>query len=74
MEKEDIRVRKTPNSSKEKNDFVVVQNDDRLKPDTTPDSSLKGDRGSIALLMFLYILQGIPLGIGSRHSVSSHIS
>ena len=64
MEKE-IRTRKTANSSNEKNDFVIVQNDDRLKPDTTPDGSLKGDRGSIALLMFLYILQGIPLGIGS---------
>ena len=61
----EIRTRKTPNSSNDKNDFVVVQNDDRLKPDTTPDGSLKGDRGSIALLMFLYILQGIPLGIGS---------
>lgn len=30
---------------------------------STHQSSLKGDRGNIALLMFLYVLQGIPLGL-----------
>jgi len=29
------------------------------------DGSLRGDRGSIALLMCLYILQGIPLGLAA---------
>lgn len=28
-------------------------------------SNLKGDRGNIALLFFLYTLQGIPLGLSA---------
>lgn len=29
------------------------------------ESNLKGDYGNVAILLFLYILQGIPLGISS---------
>lgn len=32
---------------------------------TEEESNLKGDYGNVAILLFLYILQGIPLGISS---------
>ncbi|KAG8315049.1 hypothetical protein J6590_078952 [Homalodisca vitripennis] len=35
------------------------------KPPAPKKSSLKGDRGNVCLLMFLYMLQGIPLGLGA---------
>jgi hypothetical protein len=38
------------------NEIVVVENV-KLKPDW------KKDKGNIALLIFLYMLQGIPLGL-----------
>ena len=37
--------------------------DDLDKTNGVHDGSLKGDYGNIALLMFLYVLQGIPLGL-----------
>ena len=40
------------------NEIAVVENV-KLKPDW------KKDKGNIALLIFLYILQGIPLGLGA---------
>ena len=39
----------------------LYQDDEK---DKNNQKGLKGDYGSIALLMFLYILQGIPLGLG----------
>lgn len=36
---------------------------DNVMEKTDQQSSLKRDRGSIALLVFLYVLQGIPLGL-----------
>jgi PAT family acetyl-CoA transporter-like MFS transporter 1 len=46
-------------------DYVTVpteeRNDDKK---TAPRRGLQGDYGNIMLLMFLYILQGIPLGLG----------
>src|SRR6218665_433095 len=41
----------------------IVNIDEMAK--TRDSGGTRGDRGSIALLMFLYILQGIPLGIGA---------
>ena len=43
-------------------DCQVVEEDSKKTEDS---DSLKGDRLNIALLMFLYILQGIPLGIAA---------
>ena len=34
-----------------------------FKPDPTKSSSLSNDRGSLALLLLLYTLQGIPMGL-----------
>ena len=36
---------------------------DKLMEKSDQQPSLKRDRGSIALLVFLYVLQGIPLGL-----------
>jgi len=38
-------------------------NQDMLMEKSDQQPSLKRDRGSIALLVFLYVLQGIPLGL-----------
>ena len=38
--------------------FENIQTDEKMSP-----SGLQGDRGNIALLIFLYVLQGIPLGL-----------
>lgn len=40
----------------------IVDLDEQAEPDDA-HSGLKGDRGNIALLIFLYVLQGIPLGL-----------
>ncbi|CAC5394695.1 SLC33A1 [Mytilus coruscus] len=37
------------------------------KHDKHSKDGLKGDYGNISLLMFLYILQGIPLGLGTEN-------
>lgn len=42
---------------------VANQSNMEKEEKTDSDNSLYGDRGSIALLMFLYLLQGIPLGL-----------
>lgn len=35
------------------------------KKDIHEDSDIRGDRGNIAILFFLYLLQGVPLGLAS---------
>ena len=38
---------------------------DQERADQHEDSNMKGDYTNIAILLFLYLLQGIPLGISS---------
>jgi len=42
----------------------VPLSQDEIKDRSERHSGLKGDYGNIALLTFLYVLQGIPLGLG----------
>lgn len=37
--------------------------DDHAEEEKHEQSDLRGDRGNIAILFFLYLLQGIPLGL-----------
>lgn len=48
------------NKDKEKNEVAVSE-----EGHVEEESNLKGDYGNVAILLFLYILQGIPLGISS---------
>lgn len=42
------------------------KNEEKIeKGQVEEESNLKGDYGNVAILLFLYILQGIPLGISS---------
>ena len=42
-----------------------LDEDDYVPSQSTHHSTLYGDRGNIALLFFLYLLQGIPLGLSA---------
>ncbi|XP_028418748.1 acetyl-coenzyme A transporter 1-like [Dendronephthya gigantea] len=42
---------------------VSVDEPEGASQNTSPDEKIQQDRGSIALLLLLYILQGIPLGL-----------
>lgn len=35
------------------------------KKDVHLESDIRGDRGNIAILFFLYLLQGVPLGLAA---------
>lgn len=50
--------------SNEDNKKVVKEGQER-KQDEEEASNLKGDYLNVVILLFLYILQGIPLGISS---------
>jgi PAT family acetyl-CoA transporter-like MFS transporter 1 len=43
----------------------MIKMDDEEEIPNPPKNSLKKDRKSIALLLFLYLLQGLPLGLTS---------
>lgn len=45
-------------------EYVALQQEDTSKERAEKDHGLQGDYGNIAVLMFLYVLQGIPLGLG----------
>lgn len=49
-----------------KNDVAEDQDQNQNPHDEEEEESdLRGDYGNVAILLFLYILQGIPLGISS---------
>lgn len=45
--------------------YAGMENGEPLLPNSVTTSNLKGDRKNIALLFFLYTLQGIPLGLSA---------
>ena len=49
--------------SLERKKLLTNQNSADIHDNHEP-SDLRGDYGNIAILFFLYVLQGIPLGIG----------
>jgi PAT family acetyl-CoA transporter-like MFS transporter 1 len=49
--------------SKEKKKVTIEEM--KIEEVVEEESNLKGDYGNVAILLFLYILQGIPLGISS---------
>lgn len=58
-----MSLRKRSISSDRKNLLENHQNSDHAH-DYHEKSDLTGDYGNIAILFFLYLLQGIPLGVG----------
>lgn len=56
-------LRKRSESNERKKLLSIQQNEDN-HPDFHEKSDLTGDYGNIAILFFLYLLQGIPLGVG----------
>ena len=49
------------NGESDSDDFVMV----RTKSDSEHRGDVKGDELNIAVLLFLYVLQGIPLGLAA---------
>ncbi len=49
--------------SQDTDDLLPTTADSREKPRSSSFRELQGDYGSIALLLLLYLLQGIPLGL-----------
>ena len=58
-----MSLRKRSESSDRKRLLENQQNNEH-PPDHHEKSDLTGDYGNIAILFFLYLLQGIPLGVG----------
>lgn len=56
------RIDKSENEENESNKIIV---EDHVPAAEEEESNLKGDYRNVAILLFLYILQGIPLGISS---------
>lgn len=50
---------------KRKIDKEDSENGQVVDSNIAEDSDVRGDEGNIALLLFLYLLQGIPLGLCS---------
>lgn len=57
-----MSLRKRPESSKERKPLHSTRSEDDQQPHEKSD--ITGDVGNIAILFFLYLLQGIPLGVG----------
>lgn len=58
-----MSLRKRPESSQERKPLQSRHSeDDQQQPHEKSD--ITGDVGNIAILFFLYLLQGIPLGVG----------
>lgn len=53
----------TPRRRKSDGTIRLIENGDQK--DMEEPSNIKGDRLNIALLLFLYTLQGIPLGLAA---------
>lgn len=57
--------KKNYDHARSNNDYITVENEEKsMNEKLERQSGLKGDYGNIMLLMFLYVLQGIPLGLG----------